>query len=93
MTGEPYEARWSESARRAVAERVPEGIALAAVELITGPLRENPRRLGKPLGDELVGIYSARLARDWRVLYEIDEVERVVIVLDIRHRSIAYRAR
>ena len=39
------------------------------------------------------GIHSARLARDWRVLYEIEEDKRVVIVLDIRHRTAAYRKR
>ena len=66
---------------------------MAAAELVTGPLCGNPRRVGKPLGDELTGIYSARLARDWRVLYEIDENTRVVIILDIRHRSVAYRPR
>jgi mRNA-degrading endonuclease RelE of RelBE toxin-antitoxin system len=49
--------------------------------------------MGKPLGAELAGIYSARLGRDWRVLYEIDEAKRVAIVLDIRHRSAAYRRR
>ena len=49
--------------------------------------------MGKPLGQELTGIYSARLARNWRVLYEIDDVRRVVIVLDIRSRSTAYRPR
>jgi mRNA-degrading endonuclease RelE of RelBE toxin-antitoxin system len=27
------------------------------------------------------------------VLYEIDEARRTVIVLDIRHRSVAYRSR
>jgi len=27
------------------------------------------------------------------VLYEIDEAKHVVIVLDIRHRSVAYRRR
>lgn len=88
-----YELRWSKAARRAIAEKLPEGIAVAAVELVTGPLRASPRRVGKPLGDELVGIYSARLARDWRVLYEIDEAARVVQVLDIRHRSVGYRSR
>jgi mRNA interferase RelE/StbE len=48
---------------------------------------------GKPLGEELTGIYSARLARNWRVLYKIDDTKHVVIVLDIRHRSAAYRPR
>jgi mRNA-degrading endonuclease RelE of RelBE toxin-antitoxin system len=63
----------------------------AAAEFITGPLFEDPRRVGKPLGVKLVGIYSARLGRDWRVLYEIHDAKHVVIVLDIRHRSTAYR--
>jgi mRNA interferase RelE/StbE len=72
---------------------LPEGVAVAAVELVTGPLCAHPRRVGKPLGEELVGTYSARLAGDWRVLYEIDEVERLVIVLDIRHRAAAHRRR
>jgi mRNA-degrading endonuclease RelE of RelBE toxin-antitoxin system len=42
---------------------------------------------------ELAGIYSARLGRDWRVLCEIDDTKHAVIVLDIRHRSSAYRHR
>jgi len=79
-------------ARRALAERLPFDVA-AAAEFITGPLLDDPRRVGKPLGAELAGIYSARLGRDWRVLYEIDEAKHVVIVLDIRHRSAAYRRR
>ena len=80
-------------ARRALAERLSFEIATAAAEVITGPLLEDPRRVGKPLGAELAGIYSARLGRDWRVLYEIDDAKHLVIVLDIRHRSAAYRRR
>jgi mRNA interferase RelE/StbE len=41
----------------------------------------------------LAGIYSARLGRGWRVLYEIDDTKHVVIVLNIRHRSAACRRR
>ncbi len=93
MTRKPYDVHWSKSARRAIAERLPPGIAEAAIELVTGPLCANPRRLGKALGEELVGIYSARLARDWRVLYEIDEAAGAIVVLDIRHRAVVYRAR
>jgi mRNA-degrading endonuclease RelE of RelBE toxin-antitoxin system len=52
-----------------------------------------PRRVGKPLGEELSGIYSARLAHAPRVLYEIDDARHVVVVLDIRPRSSAYRSR
>jgi len=92
VTGQ-YELGTAPPARRALAERLPLDVAAAAVEFITGPLLENPHRLGKPLGEELTGIYSARLARDWRVLYEIDDTKHAVIVLDIRQRSTAYRPR
>jgi mRNA interferase RelE/StbE len=86
-----YELGTAPPVRRALAELLPPDVAIAAVEFITGPLLANPQRVGKPLGDELTGIYSARLARDWRVLYEIDDEKLVVIVLDVRHRSTAYR--
>ncbi|MHB1974495.1 MAG: type II toxin-antitoxin system RelE family toxin [Acidimicrobiales bacterium] len=72
---------------------MPPDVAGAAVELITGPLLENPRRIGKLLRGELSSIYSARLGREWRILYEIDQDKHVVIVLDIQHRSAAYRPR
>lgn len=90
MTGR-YELGTAPPARRALAERLPAEVAAAAVEFITGPLVVNPRRVGKPLGEELLGIYSARLGRSWRVLYEIDDTNHVVIVLDIRPRATAYR--
>ena len=90
---DPYELGTAPPARRALAERLPRDIAAAAVEFITGPLLDKPHRVGKALGDELTGIFSARVARDWRVLYEIDDTKHVVIVLDIRHRPAAYRAR
>ncbi|MHB1473368.1 MAG: type II toxin-antitoxin system RelE family toxin [Dermatophilaceae bacterium] len=90
---DPYELGTAPPARRALADRLPPDVAAAAAEFITGPLLANPQRVGKPLGEELAGMYSARLGRVWRVLYEIDETRHVVIVLDIRHRSTAYRSR
>lgn len=88
-----YEVGTAAPARRALADRLPPEVAAAAVEFITGPLLDNPQRVGKALTDELVGIYSARLARNWRVLYEIDDNEHAVIVLDIRARASVYRPR
>ncbi|MHB1711863.1 MAG: type II toxin-antitoxin system RelE family toxin [Acidimicrobiales bacterium] len=90
---EPYELGTAPPARRALADRLSPDVAIAAVEFITGPLLENPRKIGKPLREPLSGIYSARLGREWRILYEIDQDKRVVIVLDIQHRSAAYRPR
>jgi mRNA-degrading endonuclease RelE of RelBE toxin-antitoxin system len=88
-----YELGTAPPARRALAEGLPFEVASAVAEFITGRLLEDPRRVGKPLGAELAGIYSARLGREWRVLYEIDEAKHLVIVLDVRHRSAAYRRR
>jgi mRNA-degrading endonuclease RelE of RelBE toxin-antitoxin system len=90
---DPYALGTAPPARRALAVHLPEEVAAAAVEFITGPLLANPQRVGRPLGEELAGIYSARLGRNWRVLYEIDETKHAVIVLDIRPRSTAYRPR
>jgi len=90
---DPYELGTASPARRALADRLPPDVAAAAAEFITGPLLANPQRVGKPLGEELAGIYSARLGGNWRVLYEIDDTRHAVIVLDSRHRSAAYRPR
>lgn len=90
---EPYELGTAAPARRALADRFPPAIATAAIEFITSALLANPRRVGKALTDELAGIYSARIGRNWRVLYEIDDDKHAVIVLDIRPRGSAYRPR
>ena len=80
-------------ARRAISELLPEDVASAAVEFITGPLLDIPYRIGKPLRDELTGFHGARLRTQWRVLYRIDESKHTVIVEDIQRRSTAYRRR
>lgn len=90
---QPYELGTAPPARRALADRLPPEVAIAAVEFITGPLLENPRKIGKPLHEALSGVYSARLGREWRILDEINQAKRVVIVLDIQHRSAVYRPR
>lgn len=90
---DPYELGTAPPARRALADRLPLEVAAAAAEFITSALLDNPRRVGRSLGEELAGLYSARLGRDWRVLYEIDDTRHAVIVLDTRHRSVVYRSR
>lgn len=93
MTPPRYELGTARPARRALSDRLPPEVALAAVEFIGGPLLENPRRVDKQLTAELTGMFSARVGREWRVIYEIDEARSTVIVLDIQHRSTVYRRR
>jgi mRNA interferase RelE/StbE len=87
-----YEIVVTAPAARAIQETLPESIAFAVIDFITGPLLENPRRLGAPLRGELEGIWSARRGT-YRILYRIDEDNREVIVLRIGHRGEVYRPR
>ena len=93
MTADPYELGMTRPARRAISELLPEDIAAAAVEFITGPLIDAPHRVGRPLRDALSGFRSARLGTRWRVIYRIDEPKHAVIVQDIQHRSTISRPR
>ena len=87
---EPYTLRTTPTVRRALAETLPEAVATAAYEFITGPLLEEPHRVGKrllpPLGDR----FSARRGT-YRVIYRIDDETRVVTVVDIGQRRDVYR--
>jgi mRNA interferase RelE/StbE len=93
VTAAPYELGMTRAARRAISELLPEDVAVAAVEFITGPLLEAPYRVGKPLRDALSGFHSSGFGTQWRVLYRVDESKHAVIVQDIQHRSAAYRRR
>lgn len=91
MTGaEPHELVVTPPAARAIQSRLPESVAAAVVEFLTGALVANPRRVGKPLRGELTGIFSARRGT-YRVLYRIDDDLREVIVLRVEHRADVYR--
>jgi mRNA interferase RelE/StbE len=93
VSADPYELGLTRPARQAISELLPEDVAAAAVEFITGPLLVAPYRVGKPLRNALSGLHSARLGTQWRVLYRIDESKHAVIVQDIQRRSTAYRRR
>lgn len=85
-----YEVILSPSALRALSEGRPEPVVAACIEFITGPLAENPRRVGKPLLNQLAGTYSARRG-EFRVIYDIDDNRIRAEVISIRHRRGAYR--
>ena len=86
-----YEVEWGPAARRALNHSLPEKIATAVVEYVTHRLSENPQRLGKRLSREYGGFYTARIS-DYRIIYEIQNRKLVILVADVRHRSVAYAA-
>jgi mRNA interferase RelE/StbE len=87
---EPYELVLTPPAQRALTGKLPEAVAAAVIEFLTTVLIRRPTRVGKPLRDDLAGIWSARRGT-YRVLYRIREDVREVIVLRIEHRRDAYR--
>ncbi|MBW4078031.1 MAG: type II toxin-antitoxin system RelE/ParE family toxin [Acidobacteria bacterium] len=86
-----YNLQVARSAASTPADVLPEKIAHAVYEFITGPLLENSQRVGKPLGPPLAPAYSASRG-DYRVLYFIDDATHTVKVTAIRHRADAYRS-
>lgn len=61
-------------------------MAAAVGQFVTGPLLDDPHRVGKPLRFELEGFYSARRGQ-YRVIYSIDDDAVIVDVIKISHRG------
>jgi mRNA interferase RelE/StbE len=87
---EPYALRATPTVRRALGEILPEAVAAAAHEFITGPLLLAPYRVGKRLLPPLDDRFSARRGT-YRIIYRVDDKAHVVTVVDVAHRRDAYR--
>jgi mRNA-degrading endonuclease RelE of RelBE toxin-antitoxin system len=85
-----YQVELTRTARRALAETLPEKVVHVVVEFMRGPLAENPHRVSKPLEEPLEGLRSARRG-PYRVIFSIDEQSRVVLVRQIANRDDVYR--
>ncbi|MCY3862451.1 MAG: type II toxin-antitoxin system RelE/ParE family toxin [bacterium] len=90
MSDSSFELVVARPAAKAIANELPESVASAVIELITGPLLENPRRVGVALRNELEGLWSARRGT-YRVLYRVEETKREIVVLRVGHRRDVYR--
>lgn len=88
--GQPFRLRIARPAARSIADDLPEAVAAAVLEFITGDLLREPRRVGKPLRRELEGRWAARRG-SYRVLYAIDEQGGMVTVFAAEHRRDVYR--
>lgn len=84
-----FEVRFTASARRSL-NALPPRVLSAVVEFTFGDLARQPRRVGKPLSDDLAGLFSARRG-PYRVLYRIDEAARIVFSVRVDHRVDVYR--
>ena len=87
----PYRVEVAGSARRDVG-RLPQKVAAAVTEFITGPLADNPHRLSKPRRQELASYRGARRG-DYRVLFRIDDNAQAIVIVAVNHRAHIYRRR
>ncbi|WP_091367524.1 type II toxin-antitoxin system RelE/ParE family toxin [Geodermatophilus telluris] len=78
------------TARRQLTEHLPEAVATATYEFVTGPLLDAPHRVGNRLRPPLADRDSARRGT-YRVVHRIDDGSRTVTVVDVAHRRDAYR--
>jgi mRNA-degrading endonuclease RelE of RelBE toxin-antitoxin system len=92
VSDQRYELVIAPTARRQLAEQLPESVAFAAYELIVGPLLGKPHRVGKRLRPPLDDRHSARRGT-YRVLYRIEEERHRVTVVGVFARADAYRPR
>jgi mRNA interferase RelE/StbE len=52
-------------------------------------LLKNPKAYGKPLKDNLQGFWTAR-ADPYRIIYEIDEAQKLLILISVDTRDVVY---
>lgn len=91
MSQPPWRLRVAGPAARKIAEVLPARVAVAVVGFVTSALLDNPHKVGRPLQRELSGLYAARRGT-FRIVYRIDDAERLVEVIDVAHRADIYRS-
>jgi mRNA interferase RelE/StbE len=90
VSDDRYQIRYTLTARRALADELPLHIVDAVLALLDGDLAIEPHRVGKPLRPPLDGTWSARRGT-YRILYQIDDAARTVLITAIEARADAYR--
>lgn len=83
--------RISETARRQI-KKLDRSTAQSLLRYLNGLVleTEDPRQRGKGLTANLTGLWRYRVG-DYRVICDIQDGELVVLVLQVSHRSQAYR--
>lgn len=89
QTGVRYKIAIERQAKRSLERRIDNDIVERIIQTIDR-LERNPY-LGKPLKGPLKGKYRLTVRRDYRVVYRIEEEQRLVVVERVGHRSKVYR--
>lgn len=87
--GVRYKIAIESGAKRSLERRIDRDIVESIIRRIDS-LEQNPYS-GKPLKGPLKGKYRLTVRRDYRVVYRIDEHQKLVIVEKVAHRSKVYK--
>ncbi|MDG7053263.1 MAG: type II toxin-antitoxin system RelE/ParE family toxin [Wolbachia endosymbiont of Alcedoecus sp.] len=68
---------------------LPKTIELRVQKAIEKRLKVSPDKVGKPLSHDLKGYRRIRVG-DYRLIYQVNKLERIVTILGIRHREYIY---
>ena len=88
MINSSYQVFWKEAARNSL-RNISRSIAFKLEEKINSYLSQSPKQLGKALTGQYRGLYRYRYG-DYRVLYEIDPNNKLIIINRIGHRKEIY---
>lgn len=83
-----YKTKWEDKAEEDL-DQLPSEIALKVHDRVESHLTQLPKQLGKALVGQYKGLYRYRYG-DYRILYEIDADNRLIIINKIGHRKEIY---
>lgn len=83
-----YQVFWKEAARNDL-RNISRSIALKLEDRINNYLAQSPKELGKALVGKYSGLYRYRYG-DYRIIYEIDKTNKILIINMVGHRSDVY---
>ncbi len=84
-----YKVRWHEDVGEDLRDLDKE-VARKVVDRVAKYLFQDPLKLGKPLKENLAGLYRYRFG-DYRIMYVVDIPGEIITVLKVRHRKDIYR--
>jgi len=84
-----YKVRWHEDVWKDFRDLDKE-VARKIIDRVTEYLVKDPLRLGKPLKENLAGLFRYRFG-DYRIMYVVDMPKETITILKVRHRKDVYR--
>ncbi len=81
-----YKIQITETAKSEIRKKLGEHLIYRLDKRIR-KLRESPKIYGKPLRYPLAGIWELYFEKCYRVLYKIDEEDKIVYIVGLKHKD------